>query len=606
MSEASASAAHDESLRRFPGIFGGLIDEYKRRARYCGADFTTAFTYPQKALAAAIFIWLATLFSTVSLAGVIEHDTKGRIGMSEYLTVNSVAGMIHALFGTQPLIVLRPTGPITAIVGDLSKLADSAGVDFYHLLAATGVCTGACMLVVVAFELSRFVKLLTPWSMDVFNWYVCSIYVFDGVHGEISKVTRNSQGLPSATLAFGSTLAILTVVLSLLLHYFGRSLRRPFGTVVGERTGRQLATLVADYSVFAAVVMTTLLSYAVSGVQRISLPEEFSLTNKTRPLLVDFSTAAAPTLRKTWLIAAGAALLITAFFYVDQNISSRMCQRGLNRGQYYHGSFFAMAVFNIVGPLFGLPFVTGSLPHSPQLSYQLLLDEDTVAVSKGGGKEGAEAAAATAAQAAGGGGGGASGGATTGAAVHAGPQFAENRLTPMLAYALIGLPLFAAAMINVVPVETMSGVLIFVGLEGILSSQMWARTRWMLFSGVGIGGELPPTLRAAGVDDGLARAFTLCQLGSYVMCASFFVASKLTGLQTDMLVGFIVIFVVQPLKGHFVRMSQATEKQISALDSLEIPMHAQSSSSSSSSSSDGSSGAAAPTPPNESTQLLSP
>ena len=51
MSEASASAAHDESLRRFPGIFGGLIDECKRRARYCGADFTTAFV-PTKALAA--------------------------------------------------------------------------------------------------------------------------------------------------------------------------------------------------------------------------------------------------------------------------------------------------------------------------------------------------------------------------------------------------------------------------------------------------------------------------------------------------------------------------------------------------------------------------
>ena len=56
-----------------------------------------------------------------------------------------------------------------------------------------------------------------------------------------------------------------------------------------------------------------------------------------------------------------------------------MCQRGLPRGQYYHAPFFAMAVFNFIGPIFGLPFVTGSLPHSPQLSAQLLLidGEDT-------------------------------------------------------------------------------------------------------------------------------------------------------------------------------------------------------------------------------------
>ena len=40
---------------------------------------------------------------------------------------------------------------------------------------------------------------------------------------------------------------------------------------------------------------------------------------------------------------------------------------GLTKGQYFHSSFFCMAAFNLLGPLFGLPFVTGSLPHSPQM-----------------------------------------------------------------------------------------------------------------------------------------------------------------------------------------------------------------------------------------------
>ena len=63
----------EEGLRRFPGVFGGLIDDYKRRSKYLGDDFTTAFKYAHKALAAAIFIWLATLFSTLSLASVIAE-----------------------------------------------------------------------------------------------------------------------------------------------------------------------------------------------------------------------------------------------------------------------------------------------------------------------------------------------------------------------------------------------------------------------------------------------------------------------------------------------------------------------------------------------------
>ena len=50
--------------------------------------------------------------------------------------MNSLAGMAHALLGTQPLLVLRPTGPITAILQKLSALSDSFGLDFYCYLAA--------------------------------------------------------------------------------------------------------------------------------------------------------------------------------------------------------------------------------------------------------------------------------------------------------------------------------------------------------------------------------------------------------------------------------------------------------------------------------------
>lgn len=38
---------------------------------------------------------------------------------------------------------------------------------------------------------------------------------------------------------------------------------------------------------------------------------------------------------------------------------------------YFHSSFACLAAFNIFGPMFGLPFVTGSLPHSPQFVLSL-------------------------------------------------------------------------------------------------------------------------------------------------------------------------------------------------------------------------------------------
>ena len=80
------------------------------------------------------------------------------------------------------------------------------------------------------------------------------------------------------------------------------------------------------------------------------------------------------------LVAAVAAIPIVMFFYLDQNISSLMCQKPeqmLGKGAYFHSSFACMALFNLLGPIWGLPFVTGSLPHSPQfVSAMTETDED--------------------------------------------------------------------------------------------------------------------------------------------------------------------------------------------------------------------------------------
>ena len=52
-------------------------------------------------VAAALFMFFATLFSTVALGALIEKKTNNRIGLTEYLTINSIAGMLHALFASQ-------------------------------------------------------------------------------------------------------------------------------------------------------------------------------------------------------------------------------------------------------------------------------------------------------------------------------------------------------------------------------------------------------------------------------------------------------------------------------------------------------------------------
>ena len=54
-------------------------------------------------------------------------------------------------------------------------------------------------------------------------------------------------------------------------------------------------------------------------------------------------------------VAFASAVPITFFFYMDQNISSLLCQLpeyNLQHGHYYHSSFLWIGLFNAVGPLF--------------------------------------------------------------------------------------------------------------------------------------------------------------------------------------------------------------------------------------------------------------
>ena len=50
----------------------------------------------------------------------------------------------------------------------------------------------------------------------------------------------------------------------------------------------------------------------------------------------------------------------------------------MKKGDYYHSSMLVTGVCNLLLPSFGLPFVTASLPHSPQFTKALTDYDKTV------------------------------------------------------------------------------------------------------------------------------------------------------------------------------------------------------------------------------------
>ena len=84
-----------EGLQRFPGVCGGIVDDYRRRCSFWLTDYTNGLVYWSKTLSAGLFMLFATLFSTIALGALVEKETEQRIGLSEYLLMNSVAGVVH-------------------------------------------------------------------------------------------------------------------------------------------------------------------------------------------------------------------------------------------------------------------------------------------------------------------------------------------------------------------------------------------------------------------------------------------------------------------------------------------------------------------------------
>ena len=453
----------------------GVANDCRRRLPHCFSDCYVglrcfrpcccggAAVWTLKTASAALFMFFATFFSTVALGVHVHKATKGRIGIAEYLLGNSLVGMAHAALGCQPLLVLRPTGPITAIVTKLSELADAFHVDFYALLALTGMFVGLYLGLAASLEASRFIGLLTRFTHEIFCFFVCSIYIVDGISDVLGRFSDSTE-TQFAESFFASTIALITLVFALILSR----------ATHWKSLSHGVRSFFTDNAVTLAVAVAIGVSYAfpIVPVRRISLPQ----TGAIRPTAEERANEgwfvlprlyqhlfASPNGFTLTVLAALAAVPISFFFFVDQNVSSLLTQQSsmkLTKGSYYHASLAWIASFNIIAPLFGLPFITGSLPHSPQLVHALTVHGDA-------------------------------------RSNYAVVRVEENRIAPFLMYLLIGMPLLAPVLISVIPEGAIDGILVFVGIAGLFGCELWDRLNCLFSHRVHFPAKYKATAAAA-------------------------------------------------------------------------------------------------------------
>ena len=299
----------------------------------------------------------------------------------------------------------------------------SYNIRYYSLLSWVGMWVGLMLIGVAAFDLSRYIVLCTRFLHDIYAVFVCTIYIADGIEGVVDRFSNVEWD--QAFFAF--YLALFCVLFALGFYYLDR-----FELVFNRRWRHALS----DYAVPISVGLCIWISYAVKDnvqVERIAMPRDFAPTLEGRSWYQGLGLGDGDGW-KLALVSFVASIPIVALFYIDHLFSCILGQNRpelLKKGEYYHSSMLVTGVCNLVLPSFGMPFVTASLPHSPQFTKALTDYDKTTSPPKV-------------------------------LKVH------ESRNAPLVVYILCFFGLIFPAILEFCPVGVVNGILTFVGLQGIL------------------------------------------------------------------------------------------------------------------------------------------
>ena len=135
----------------------------------------------------------------------------------------------------------------------------------------------------------------------------------------------------------------------------------------------------------------------------------------------------------------------------------------------------------------------------------------------------------------------------------------ENRVAPLIMYALQGLPLLFPHLLEVVPEGVVSGTLTFVGLAGILSHNEFVERCYLCFCS---SDSWPSDRNYSGVRPRQLRLFTLIQFGCWALFWTFKEA-PLIGISFPLVIVAIVPFRFKALPKLF------SERELDKLDAAD-------------------------------------
>ncbi|CAI2732887.1 unnamed protein product [Schistosoma spindalis] len=169
----------DPALNRTGRIFGGLVQDIKRRAPHYVSDFTDAIHV--QCCASFIFLYFACLTPIITFGGLLAQATGGYLGTIESILSGAVVGITYSLFSGQPLTIMGSTGPVLVFESIIFRLCTKMEWSYLSFRLWIGIWVAVALFIMVALDLSALVKFITRFTEESFAALIGLIFFIEAL-----------------------------------------------------------------------------------------------------------------------------------------------------------------------------------------------------------------------------------------------------------------------------------------------------------------------------------------------------------------------------------------------------------------------------------------
>lgn len=355
--------------------FKGVKDDIKGRLSCYKKDWSDACSSGASILAPTAYLFFASALPVIAFGEQLSRETDGSLSTVETLISTALCGIIHSIFGGQPLLILgvaEPTIIMYTYLYSFTKNRPEMGKEFF-LAWAGWVCvwTALMLFLLAIFNACAIISRFTRVAGELFGMLITVLFFQEAIKGLLSEFSVPKGENPTSEqfqfqwLYVNGLLAIIFCFGLLLTAIKSRRARSwPYGT--GSLRG-----FIADYGVPVMVVLWTALSYSVPGKVPSQVPRRLVAPLPWEPESLHHWTVVRNMAKVpvAYIFAAIIpAVMVAGLYFFDHSVASQMAQQkefNLKKPSAYHYDILLLGFMTLICGLLGLPPSNGVLPQSP-------------------------------------------------------------------------------------------------------------------------------------------------------------------------------------------------------------------------------------------------